>query len=161
MVCLHVHRIRGLPPAAEGRFVAVGWRTRGSKWEKTTLPVEVSQGSACFDEVFLHYCSGVEEVRSALKGIVMSVSISSIDGCSNKLNGSFRIDLSEVVLAENLNLKNGGKMVSLDLEGIADGGVLSVGAYCRMLEEEEEANDNNNGKLASRFVIVPPKYLST
>ena len=50
-------------------------------------------------------------------------------------------------------------MVSLDLEGIADGGVLSVAVYCRILEEEEEADNNNNrsclknGKLASRFVF--------
>lgn len=155
-VCLHIHRIRGLPPETNGKYICVGWRTNSDPDDRRkTSPVEVRDGNASIDEVLLRYCGSVEEVRSALKGTV--VSVWSPGGCG--MGRPFGVDLSEAaaVAPEKLNSGNGGKVVEFDLEGIYNGGVLSVGVFCRMLDddeyhdddgEEEAINNKENGKEA-------------
>ncbi|ONK79521.1 uncharacterized protein A4U43_C01F7200 [Asparagus officinalis] len=145
-VCLHVHRIRGLPLMTNGQLITVGWKFKGSNKEEKTSPAEVCEGSASFDEVLFYHCSRIEDLCSVLKGVIVSVSLD-CDVCR------FKIDLSEAMLAEDLNVENGGKLVSFDLEGIGNGGVLSLSVYSTMLEEEEEAgkDDSENNEASKKI----------
>ncbi|MQL73111.1 hypothetical protein Taro_005455 [Colocasia esculenta] len=129
VVCLQVHQVSGLPPCMDGRALAVGWRTRGWKGE-LTLPAHVRGGSAAFEEIFLHYRNA--DVRSTLQDFTVWVSLVDAGDCDL---GTFDVDLGGVAPAESSgNPKFGGKTVSLDLRGMAKGGVLKVSVYYRVIE---------------------------
>ncbi|KAL6635356.1 hypothetical protein ACP70R_028027 [Stipagrostis hirtigluma subsp. patula] len=149
VVCLQVQRITGLPPAAEGRVVVAGWRSKGGEGEHTT-PARVARGAAAFDEVFLHYFSAG---GATLRGFTVWAAL--LDSDNGDL-GAFSVDLTGVAAAESSNPNFGGKVLSFPLGGAAAGAVLTVSVYCRVMEHEENhgahgharEKKNNKGKGA-------------
>jgi hypothetical protein len=131
VLCLQVQHVTGLPQAAEGRGVVVGWRSKGGEGEHTA-PARVTRGAAAFDEVLL------ATPRS------FTVWAALLDSPANGDLGAFPVDLTEVAAAETSNPKFGGKALSFPLGGAAAGAVLSVSIYCRVMEPEE--NHGANGK---------------
>jgi hypothetical protein len=127
----------------EGRALVVGWKTKGSNGEQTN-PVYVNRRSASFDEIFLHYCGF--EVSENLESCFICVSL--VDSADCDL-GSFHVDLSDLIKAESSHSRSsnsnskatmGGKAMSFVLGGAANGGVLNLNVYCRMMDE-----DSRNG----------------
>uniref|UniRef100_A0A0E0K6W4 C2 NT-type domain-containing protein n=1 Tax=Oryza punctata TaxID=4537 RepID=A0A0E0K6W4_ORYPU len=147
VVCLQVQHVTGLPPAAEGRGVVVGWRGKGGEGEHTS-PVRVSRGAAAFDEVFLNYfVAGGATLRSFA---VWAALVDSASARGGDL-GSFPVDLTEIATAESSNPRFGGKALSFPLGGAVAGAVLTVSVYCRVMEQEENHGGANgrNETLAS------------
>ena len=141
VVCLQVQHVTGLPPAAEGRGVVVGWRSKGGEGEHTA-PARVTRGAAAFDDVFLHYFSaGGAPLRS------FTVWAALLDSPANGDLGAFPVDLTEIAAAETSNPKFGGKALSFPLGGAAAGAVLTVSIYCRVMEPDEN-NGGANGTYA-------------
>ncbi|KAF7003742.1 hypothetical protein CFC21_085331 [Triticum aestivum] len=160
VVCLQVQHVTGMPPAAEGRGVVVGWRSKGGEGEHTA-PARVSRGgAAAFDEVFLHYfTAGGSTLRSFTVWAVL-VDEDSAPGGGDI--GAFPVDLAEAAAAESSHPQFGGKALSFPLGGAAAGAVLTVSVYCRVMEQEEihGANGNarerkNKGKSASYASCLP------
>ncbi|RCV08927.1 hypothetical protein SETIT_1G365800v2 [Setaria italica] len=140
VVCLQVQHVTGLPPAAEGRGVVVGWRSKGGEGEHTA-PARVARGAAAFDEVFLHHFSaGGATLRS------FTVWAALLDSPANGDLGAFPVDLTEVAAAETFNPKFGGKVLSFPLGGAAAGAVLTVSIYCRVMEPEESHGANGHAR---------------
>ena len=136
VVCLQVQHVTGLPPAAEGRGVVVGWRSKGGEGEHTA-PARVERAAAAFDEVFLHYFSaGGATLRS------FTVWAALLDSAANGDLGAFPVDLTEVAAAESSNPNFGCKALSFPLGGVATGAVLTVSIYCRVMEHEENHGAN-------------------
>ncbi|TVU27709.1 hypothetical protein EJB05_19206, partial [Eragrostis curvula] len=130
VVCLQVQRVTGLPPAAEGHGVVVGWRSKGGEGEHTRRrgwrgapPRSTSAGSA------------------TLRNFTVWAALLDTDADGNL--GAFPVDLTEVAAAESANPKLGGKVVSFPLGGAAAGAVLTVSIYCRVLEHEENLHGAN------------------
>ncbi|OEL20756.1 hypothetical protein BAE44_0018224 [Dichanthelium oligosanthes] len=146
VVCLQVQHVTGLPPAAEGRGVVVGWRSKGGEGEHTA-PARVTRGAAAFDEVFLQYFSAG---GATLRGFNVWAAL--LDSPANGDLGAFPVDLTEIAAAESSNPKFGGKALSFPLGGAAAGAVLTVSIYCRVMEPEEShganghAREKNKGK---------------
>lgn len=146
VVCLQVQHVTGLPPAAEGRGVVVGWRSKGGEGEHTA-PARVARGAAAFDEVFLQrFTSGGATLRS------FTVWAALLDAPANNGDlGAFPVDVTEIAAAaaETSNpSKFGGKALSFPLGGAAAGAVLTVSIYCRVMDQHEDNNHgaaNNNG----------------
>ncbi|RLN08272.1 hypothetical protein C2845_PM11G21870 [Panicum miliaceum] len=140
VVCLQVQHVTGLPQAAEGRGVVVGWRSKGGEGEHTA-PARVTRGAAAFDDVFLHYFSaGGATLRS------FTVWAALLDSPANGDLGAFPVDLTEVAAAETSNPKFGGKALSFPLGGAAAGAVLTVSIYCRVMEPEENHGANGHAR---------------
>ncbi|EMS47687.1 hypothetical protein TRIUR3_25081 [Triticum urartu] len=135
VVCLQVQHVTGMPPAAEGRGVVVGWRSKGGEGEHTA-PARVSRGgAAAFDEVFLHYfTAGGSTLRSFTVWAVL-VDEDSAPGGGDI--GAFPVDLAEAAAAESSHPQFGGQALSFPLGGAAAGAVLTVSVYCRVMEQEE------------------------
>ncbi|VAI63092.1 unnamed protein product [Triticum turgidum subsp. durum] len=135
VVCLQVQHVTGMPPAAEGRGVVVGWRSKGGEGEHTA-PARVSRGgAAAFDEVFLHYfTAGGSTLRSFTVWAVL-VDEGSAPGDGDI--GAFPVDLAEAAAAKSSHPQFGGKALSFPLGGAAAGAVLTVSVYCRVMEQEE------------------------
>ncbi|CAD6248977.1 unnamed protein product [Miscanthus lutarioriparius] len=94
VVCLQVQHVTGLPPAAEGRGVVVGWRSRGGEGEHTA-PARVARGAAAFDEVFLqHFTVG----GATLRGFTVWAALLDAPADNGDL-GAFPVDLAEVAAA--------------------------------------------------------------
>lgn len=129
VMCLQVHRISGLPPAMDGQALTVGWRTSGWKDELTT-PVHVRRGTARFEEIFLHYRSTGR--RSTLRSFTVWVSL--VDAGDGDL-GTFEVDLGGFVFSGEGDPLFGGKTIILGLSGMAEGGVLSISVYYRVVED--------------------------
>ncbi|CAN6273966.1 unnamed protein product [Urochloa humidicola] len=150
VVCLQVQHVTGLPPAAEGRGVVVGWRGKGGEGEHTA-PARVARGAATFDEVFLHYFSasagaaggGGATLRRSFT--VWAALLDSSPAANGDL-GAFPVDLAEVAAAETSNPKFGGKALSFPLGGAAAGAVLTVSIYCRVMEPEENHGANGHAR---------------
>ena len=136
VVCLQVQRVTGMPPAAEGRGVVVGWRSKGGAEGENTAPARVSRdGAAAFDETFLHYFSaGGATLRSFTVWAALVADSASGGGVDL---GAFPLDLAEAAAAESSNPMFGGKELSFPLGGAAAGAVLTVSVYCRVMEQEE------------------------
>ncbi|KAF8691739.1 hypothetical protein HU200_040131 [Digitaria exilis] len=132
VVCLQVQHVTGLPPAAEGRGVVVGWRSKGGEGEHTA-PARVTRGAAAFDEVFLQYLSAG---GATLRGFTVWAALLDSPAANGDL-GAFPVDLAEVAAAESSNPKFGGKVFNFPLGGAAAGAVLTVSIYCRVMEHEE------------------------
>jgi len=132
VVCLQVQHVTGLPPAAEGRGVVVGWRSRGGEGEHTA-PARVAWGAAAFDEVFLqHFTVG----GATLRGFTVWAAL--LDAPTNNGDlGAFPVDVAEVAAAA----------LSFPLGGAAAGAVLTVSIYCRVMDQHEDNHGaaNNNG----------------
>ncbi|CAL5020222.1 unnamed protein product [Urochloa decumbens] len=144
VVCLQVQHVTGLPPAAEGRGVVVGWRGKGSEGEHTS-PARVARGAAAFDEVFLHYfTAGGATLRSfTVWAALLADSAAAAAAANGDHLGAFPVDLAEVAAAETSNNpKFGGKALSFPLGGAAAGAVLTVSIYCRVMEPEENHGAN-------------------
>ncbi|CAM0943051.1 unnamed protein product [Alopecurus aequalis] len=141
VVCLQVLRVTGMPAAAEGRGVVVGWRSKGGTEGENTAPARVSRdGTAAFDETFLHYFSaGGATLRSFTVWAVIVADSASGGGDL----GAFPVDLTEAAAAESSNPRFGGKAISFPLGGAAAGAVLTVSVYCRVMEQEEMIHDPN------------------
>ncbi|XP_062221340.1 uncharacterized protein LOC133920762 [Phragmites australis] len=142
VVCLQVQHVTGLPPAAEGHGVVVGWRGKGGEGEHTA-PALVARGAAAFDEVFLNYFSaGGATLRS------FTVWAALVHAAANGDLGAFPVDLTEVAAAESSHPRFGGKALSFPLGGAGAGAVLTVSVYCRVMEHEEThgANGHARGK---------------
>ncbi|KAK3159467.1 hypothetical protein QOZ80_2AG0150460 [Eleusine coracana subsp. coracana] len=138
VVCLQVQRVTGLPAAAEGHGVVVGWRSKGGEGEHTA-PVRVERGAAAFDEVFLHYLSAG---GATLRHFTVWAALLDTEEDGNL--GAFPVDLTEVAAAvETSNPKFGGKVLSFPLGGAATGAVLTVSIYCRVMEHEENHHGPN------------------
>lgn len=130
LVCLQVHKVRDLPFSMNGKALIVGWRRKG--WEgEQTLPVNATEGTASFDEIFLHYCN--VKRPGTLKSF--NIWVSSADARESDL-GSFHVDLSEMVSTGNLNSKFGGKAMTFNLCGAADGSTLVASFYYTIIEAE-------------------------
>uniref|UniRef100_A0ACD5ZGI3 Uncharacterized protein n=1 Tax=Avena sativa TaxID=4498 RepID=A0ACD5ZGI3_AVESA len=142
VVCLQVQRVTGMPPAAEGRGVVVGWRSKGGEGEHTA-PATVSRGgAAAFDETFLHYFSaGGATLRSFT--VWAALVADSASGAGGGDLGAFPVDLAEAAADESNNPRFGGKALSFPLGGAAAGAVLTVSVYCRVMEEQEMIHDPN------------------
>lgn len=143
VVCLQVQHVTGLPPAAEGRGVVVGWRSssKGGQGEHTA-PARVTRGAVAFDEVFLHYFT------ATLRGFTVWAAL--LDSPENDGDlGAFPVDLAEVAAAESSNPKFGGKALSFPLGGAAAGAVLTVSIYCRVMDHEEKHHGTTNGGMYS------------
>uniref|UniRef100_A0ACD5ZA68 Uncharacterized protein n=1 Tax=Avena sativa TaxID=4498 RepID=A0ACD5ZA68_AVESA len=146
VVCLQVQRVTGMPPAAEGRGVVVGWRSKGGEGEHTA-PATVSRGgAAAFDETFLHYFSaGGATLRSFTVWAALVADSASGAGGGDDL-GAFPVDLAEAAADESNNPRFGGKALSFPLGGAAAGAVLTVSVYCRVMEEQEIHDPNGHAR---------------
>ncbi|XP_008680631.1 uncharacterized protein [Zea mays] len=150
VVCLQVQHVTGLPPAAEGHGLVVGWRSKGGEGEHTA-PARVARGAAAFDEVFLqHFTAG----SATLRGFTVWAALLDAPADNGDL-GAFPVDLAEVAAAaaetSNSNAsKFGGKALSFPLGGAAAGAVLSVSVYCRVMDQHEDSHGaaNNNAGQA-------------
>ncbi|CAD6241719.1 unnamed protein product [Miscanthus lutarioriparius] len=150
VVCLQVQHVTGLPPAAEGRGVVVGWRSKGGEGEHTA-PARVARGAAAFDEVFLqHFTVG----GATLRGFTVWAAL--LDAPTNNGDlGAFPVDLAEVAAAaaetSNNPRKFGGKALSFPLGGAAAGAVLTVSIYCRVMDRHEDNHGAaNNGQAREK-----------
>ncbi|KAM0909262.1 hypothetical protein ACQ4PT_014935 [Festuca glaucescens] len=143
VVCLQVQRVTGMPPAAEGRGVVVGWRSKGGEGEHTA-PAQVSRGgAAAFNETFLHYfSSGGSMLRSFTVWAALVADMATGGGGGEDI-GAFPVDLAEAAADESNNPRFGGKALSFPLGGAAAGAVLTVSVYCRVMEEEEMIHGAN------------------
>ncbi|CAA7398981.1 unnamed protein product [Spirodela intermedia] len=144
VMCLQIHRISGLPPTMDGQALAVGWRTSGWRDELTT-PVHVRRGTARFEEIFLHYRSTGR--RSTLRSFTVWVSL--VDAGDGDL-GTFEVDLGGVVFSGDGDALLGGKTVILGLSGMAEGGVLSISIFYRVVE----AGAHGGGAAAAASSIL-------
>uniref|UniRef100_A0A0D9VMN9 C2 NT-type domain-containing protein n=1 Tax=Leersia perrieri TaxID=77586 RepID=A0A0D9VMN9_9ORYZ len=144
VVCLQVQHVTGMPAAAEGRRVVVGWRSKGgggggAEGEHTS-PARVSRGTAAFDEVFLNYFSaGGATLRGFAVWAALVADSPSIAGGDL---GCFPVDLTEIATAERESsssnpIRFGGKALSFPLSGAAAGAVLTVSVYCRVMDHDE------------------------
>jgi hypothetical protein len=147
VVCLQVQHVAGLPPAAEGRGVVVGWRSKGGEGEHTA-PARVARGAAAFDDVFLNYFSAGS---ATLRSFTVWAALLDSPAASGDL-GAFPVDLTEIAATETANPKFGGKALSFPLGGAAAGAVLTVSIYCRVMEPEE----NHHG--ANGILIIDRSY---
>ncbi|KAG9447654.1 hypothetical protein H6P81_013782 [Aristolochia fimbriata] len=129
LVCLQVHKIKDLPLCMEGTSLVLGWRTHGWAGE-TTGSVHVHEGTADFDEIFLHYCT----VQSPSKSF--SIWVSTADEKLVSDLGTFQVDLSQLKPVQNANPKFCGKTMSFDLGGRTAEGKLSVSLYYTIIEPE-------------------------
>jgi hypothetical protein len=127
VVCLQVQRVTGLPAAAEGHGVVVGWRSKGCEGEHTA-PARVARGAAAFDEVFLHYFAAGS---ATLRHFTVWAALLDTDADGNL--GAFPVNLAE---STNSPRWFGGKAISFPLGGAAPGAVLTVSVYCRVMEHE-------------------------
>jgi hypothetical protein len=146
VVCLQVQRVTGLPAAAEGHGVVVGWRSKGGEGEHTA-PARVARGAAAFDEVFLHYFAAGS---ATLRHFTVWAALLDTDADGNL--GAFPVNLTEVAAAESTNDDNprfGGKVLSFPLGGAAPGAVLTVSVYCRVMEHEAD-NPGPDGTYVRR-----------
>lgn len=146
VVCLQVQHVTGLPPAAEGRGVVVGWRSRGGEGEHTA-PARVARGAAAFNEVFLqHFTVG----GATLRGFTVWAALLEAPDNNGDL-GAFPVDLAGVAAAEaetSNPSKFGGKALSFPLGGAAAGAVLTVSIYCRVMDQHEDNHGAaDNGML--------------
>ncbi|KAJ3672156.1 hypothetical protein LUZ60_006877 [Juncus effusus] len=141
VICIQVQQITNLPSAVEGRALIVGWKTKGSKGEHTN-PVYVDHRKANFDEIFLHYC-GTEKSQSQLRSFMIWVSL--VDSADCEL-GRFHVDLSELANNDQMssngnicsNSRFGGRGMRFTLGGMADGGILNLSVYCRMMDKDSQ-----------------------
>ncbi|KAK3155650.1 hypothetical protein QOZ80_2BG0205920 [Eleusine coracana subsp. coracana] len=164
VMCLQVQRVTGLPAAAEGHGVVVGWRSKGGEGEHTA-PARVARGAAAFDEVFLHYLSAG---GATLRHFTVWAALLDTEEDGNL--GAFPVDLTEVAAAAETsnNPKFGGKVLSFPLGGAAAGAVLTVSIYCRVMEHEEKhlhgraghardkQNRKNKGKQQGAYASCLP-----
>uniref|UniRef100_A0A453Q307 C2 NT-type domain-containing protein n=1 Tax=Aegilops tauschii subsp. strangulata TaxID=200361 RepID=A0A453Q307_AEGTS len=163
VVCLQVQHVTGMPPAAEGRGVVVGWRSKGGEGEHTA-PARVSRGgAAAFDEVFLHYfTAGGSTLRSFTVWAALVEDDPARGGGGGGDLGAFPVDLAEAAVAESSHPQFGGKALSFQLGGAAAAAVLTVSVYCRVMEQEEIHGANgharerkNKGKSLSYASCLP------
>jgi hypothetical protein len=147
VVCLQVQHVTGLPPAAEGRGVVVGWRSKGSEGEHTA-PARVARGAAAFDEVFT--AGG-----ATLRGFTVWAALMDAPADNGDL-GAFPVDLAAAAAETTSNpSKFGGKALSFLLGGAAAGAVLTVSVYCRVMDQHEDNyGAANNGMHVYSYICV-------
>jgi hypothetical protein len=144
VVCLQVQRVTGLPAAAEGHGVVVGWRSKGCEGEHTA-PARAARGAAAFDEVFLHYFAAGS---ATLRHFTVWAALLDTDADGNL--GAFPVNLAE---STNSPRWFGGKAISFPLGGAAPGAVLTVSVYCRVMEHEEN-NPGPSGTYVDRSLTT-------
>eukprot|EP01018_Ginkgo_biloba_P031522 Gb_36372 [translate_table: standard] len=139
---MRVHSIEGLPQSMNGLHVSVQWRRRGGGGQQT-MPIQVSQGVAEFEETLHHSCtiygnkSPGQGMRYKSKLFTLSVIALDTEGLDF---GKHRLDLSKFLPESLVNTREdanpGSWPTSFKLTGKARGGTLSVTFWYKILNKE-------------------------